>query len=87
MTEKYIKINNLSVSQKLLNFINEEAIPGLDISITKFWQGFDRSVHELAPKNKKLLEERRKLQLEIDRWHLLNRDKEFKIKEYKNYLE
>ena len=87
MTEKYVKINNLSVSQKLLNFINEEAIPGLDISITKFWQGFDRSVHELAPKNKKLLDERRKLQLEIDRWHLLNRDKEFKIKEYKNFLE
>ena len=70
------------MSEKLLNFINDEALPGTEISHSKFWQGFDKSIHELAPKNKKLLEERRKLQLEIDRWHLLNRDKEFKIKEY-----
>ncbi len=26
----------------------------------KFWHGFDKCVHELAPKNKKLLEKREK---------------------------
>ena len=30
----------------------------------------------------KFIDERRKIQLEIDRWHLLNKDKEFKIENY-----
>ena len=86
MTEKYININNLSVSEKLFKFINQEALPGTNINSKNFWQGFDKYAHELAPKNKKLIDERRKIQLEIDRWHLLNKDKEFKIENYKSFL-
>ena len=62
MSKKYIKIKNLSISETLYSFINKEVIPGTNIEKVKFWKGFDHIVHELAPKNKKLLEIREKLQ-------------------------
>ena len=62
MKERYIKIKNLSVSEKLLNFVNEELLPGTKIKKEFFWDEFDRYVHELTPKNKKLLEIRENLQ-------------------------
>ena len=87
MSENYIKINNLSVSDKIYNFINNEALPGLQINESYFWKNFDKAVHELAKKNKELLNVRRKLQLEIDRYHLMNKNNLFNIKDYKNFLQ
>ena len=75
MSENYIKTNNLSVSDKLFHFINNEALPGLKIKKDHFWKNFDKAVHELASKNKELLNVRRKMQLEIDRYHLINKNK------------
>ena len=60
--KQYTKIYNLSVSNKLLNFVNEELLKDTNISSEKFWEGFDRAVHELAPKNKDLLKIREDLQ-------------------------
>ena len=62
MKEKYIKINNLSISKKLLNFVDKELLPGTKINKKKFWNGFNKFVHELSPKNKELLESREKIQ-------------------------
>ena len=62
MKEQSTKIHNLSVSNKLLNFVNEELLKDTNISSEKFWEGFDRVVHELAPKNKDLLKVREALQ-------------------------
>jgi len=87
MTKKYINIQNLSVSENLYNFINKEAIPGTNITEENFWDGLSKVSHELAPKNKKLLNVRKRLQIDIDRWHLENYEKEFNLKEYKSYLE
>ncbi len=87
MTEKYVNIGNLSVSEKLLDFVNKEIIPGTDISSKRFWRGFDEITHQLTPINQSLIDTRRKLQLEIDRWHLNNKDKKFDIKKYKKFLE
>ena len=42
------------------------------ISPEKFWEGFDRVVHELAPKNKSLLKIREDLQKKVDDWHITN---------------
>ena len=53
MKEKYIKIRNLSVSEKLFRFVNEELLPKTKIKRENFWNGFDKYVHELSPKNKK----------------------------------
>ena len=52
-----------------------------------FWDGFDKCVHELAPKNKELLEIREKLQGSIDSWHKDKKNEEFDNKEYKQFLE
>ena len=86
MKEKYIKIKNLSVSEKLLNFVNEELLPGTKIKKEFFWDGFDRYVHELAPKNNKLLEIREKLQKNIDDWHKDRKGQKINIKKYKEFL-
>ena len=87
MKEKYIKIKNLSISDKLLNFVNNELLPGTEIKKENFWGGFNKCVHELAPKNKALLEIREKLQTSIDSWHKDKKNEEFDNKKYKQFLE
>ncbi len=86
MKEQYTKIHNLSVSNKLLNFVNEELLKDTNISSEKFWVGFDRVVHELAPKNKDLLKVREDLQKKIDDWHITNKGNEINLEEYKKFL-
>jgi malate synthase len=86
MKEQYTKIHNLSVSNKLLNFVNEELLKDSNISSEKFWEGFDRVVHELAPRNKDLLEIREDLQKKIDNWHIANKGNEINLEEYKKFL-
>ena len=86
MKEKYIKINNLSISKKLLDFVNKELLPGTKIKKENFWKGFDNIVHQLAPKNKELLEKREKLQKKIDAWHKDEKGKKINIKKYIKFL-
>ena len=87
MAKNYIKIENLSVSENLYNFINKEALPGTKVSESNFWKGINNVTHELVTKNRELLKIRKRLQIDIDRWHLENYEKEFNPKEYKSYLE
>ena len=86
MSKNYQSINNLKVSDELLNFVNNELLKGIDISPKTFWQGFDKAVHDLAPKNNELIKIREDLQRKIDEWHIKNKGKEIKIEEYKNFL-
>ena len=84
--EKFLKTNNLSVSSVLLNFVNKELLPGISVSKNQFWSGFSKTVHDLSPKNKKLIETREKLQKSIDSYHLERKGKKFKLNEYKLFL-
>ncbi len=84
--EKFVKIFNLSVSSVLLNFVNKELLPGTNVSKKQFWKGFSDAVHYLAPKNKKLLEIREKIQKSIDSFHLERKSKSFNFIEYKRFL-
>ena len=86
MTSKYHSVNNLKVSEELLLFVNNELFNGTDISPEKFWKDFDNAVHELAPKNKELIDFRETLQKKIDKWHIDNRGTDIQIKEYKKFL-
>ena len=52
----------------------------------KFWEGLDKCVHELAPKNKNLLGFREILQKKIDIWHRDKKEKKLTIKQYLNFL-
>ena len=86
MKEKYIKINDLSVSKRLANFINVKLLPGTKISKERFWSGFNKYIHELSPKNKSLIEKREKIQKLIDTWHKENKDNRFNLKKYTDFL-
>ena len=86
MKTNYQNVHNLKVSEDLFNFVNNELLNGLNISSEKFWLGFDKTVHELAPKNKELLKIREELQKKIDDWHIKNKGNEIKINEYKKFL-
>ena len=86
MSINYQKINNLKVSEKLLNFVNNDLLKDVDISPSKFWSSFDKIAHDLSERNKELIQIREKMQKKIDNWHIDNREKEFKINEYKKFL-
>ena len=86
MKKQYTKIHDLSVSNKLLTFVNEELLKDTNISSGKFWEGFNRVAHELAPKNKSLIKIRADLQKKINNWHILNKGKEINLEKYKKFL-
>ena len=86
MTSKYLSINNLKVSENLLNFVNNELLKDTEMSQEKFWNGFDKAVHELAPENRKLIQIRENLQKKIDDWHIENKEKKNDLEEYKKFL-
>ena len=86
MNNSFIKINSLSVSKNLAEFVERELLPGLDIDYKEFWDGFEKSINALAPKNKRLLETRETLQSEIDLWLKKNRNGEIDYKKYKEFL-
>ena len=86
MSINYKTVNDLKISKDLLSFVNNELLKDLDISSEKFWLGFDQAIHELAPKNKVLLDVRENLQKKIDDWHLKNKGAKIEIKEYKKFL-
>ena len=59
---KYIQQGRLSLAEELLKFVNNDLLPGTNIDPKKFWSGFDKAAHELAPINKKLLSIRDEMQ-------------------------
>ena len=86
MAKKYILLGQLSIASKLLNFVNNELLPGTDVSKENFWAGLYKYAHELAPKNRKLLQFRENLQKKIDIWHRDKKGEKIDIKEYSNFL-
>ncbi len=78
--------NDLKIASTLFEFVNNEIIPGTDVNHDQFWEKFSKTVHELAPINKSLLEKREIIQKKIDSWHKSNKEKEFNQKDYINFL-
>ena len=86
MAKKYVSLGNLSIAARLLDFVNNELLVGTGIGQKKFWSGLDKCVHELALKNKNLLEFREILQKKIDIWHRDKKSKKINLKSYLNFL-
>ena len=82
----FIEKKGLKISSILFDFVNKEIIPGTDIQTDKFWDGFEKTVHELAPINKRLIEKRVTIQQQIDNWHKKNKGKDLNKKEYTEFL-
>ena len=65
MTDR-LEISGLHVARELADFVIEDVIPGTGIDGYEFWAGFSAIVHEIAPRNRALLERRDELQAEYD---------------------
>lgn len=83
--EKYVQVGSLQVAEQLYEFVNNEAIPGSQVTSEQFWSGFEKIVNEFAPENKRLLEKRAELQRKISEWLKANRDN-FDFEQYKSFL-
>ncbi|MBN9669254.1 malate synthase G [Roseibium aggregatum] len=67
-----IEAHGLQVARDLYDFINEKALPETGVEQDGFWKSLSALIHDLAPKNRALLEKRDSLQATIDAWHKSN---------------
>ena len=84
--QNYVKVGDIQVSKVLYDFVNSDVLPGIEVNGEKFWADFDKVIHEFAPENKALLDERVRLQHEINAWHKENKGST-DLQAYKTFLE
>ncbi|KOR77660.1 malate synthase [Bacillus sp. FJAT-21352] len=82
---EYVKVGNLQVASVLFEFINKDGLPGSELNQEQFWVDFEKLVHDMSPKNKKLLARRDEIQTKINTWHRENKEMDFA--EYKTFLQ
>ncbi len=68
----YVDKSGLKVDRLLVEFVENEAIPGTGVTPAQFWDGFAGLVRDFAPRNRALLAVRDKIQHQIDEWHRAN---------------
>ncbi|MEX0969166.1 MAG: malate synthase G [Paracoccaceae bacterium] len=78
--------SGLQVDDRLVAFIEQQALPGTGITARDFWRGFEALVAELAPENRALLQKRETLQAKLDTWHTDRRDQPHDAKAYADML-
>ena len=79
--------HGLQVDQKLVEFVEVQALPGTGVNTDQFWSGFSDLVHELGPRNNALLQIREDMQTAIDDWHIAKRGKDHDAAAYRDFLE
>lgn len=84
--ENKIKVGGLKIDKALYDLVRDEIAPDTDIDADEFWNAFDAIVKEFAPENRTLLEKRDRLQQQIDKWYLENRDKPIDQDAYHSFL-
>ena len=83
---KYIKTNAVQVEQNFYNFVNDEVLPGTSLDHTDFWYQASNMLKNFYKSNKLLLEDRQRMQSQLDEWNNKNKGKNFQIDEYKAFL-
>lgn len=82
----FVKREGLQIARVLLDFVEQEALPGTGIDSAAFWSGFAALAERLTPVNRALLAERGRLQELIDGWHKERRNKPFDVSAYEKFL-
>ncbi|MDA0351635.1 MAG: malate synthase G [Chloroflexi bacterium] len=82
-----VQLAGLAVAPVLHRFIEKEALPGLAVDATTFWQGLADLIHTFAPRNRALLDRRSELQGAIDSWHRRHQGADFDPAAYRAFLE
>mgnify|MGYP001262354902 FL=1 len=83
---KYIKTNAVQVEQNFYNFVNDEVLPGTSLDHTDFWYQASNMLKNFYKPNKLLLQDRQRMQSQLDEWNKKNKGKNFQIDEYKAFL-
>jgi malate synthase len=78
------ELHNLKFSSELANFVENEMLPGLDISSDDFWSSLSKIFYEFRAENENFLKIREEIQSKIDDWHINNPN--FNFEEYKEFL-
>jgi malate synthase len=68
MTE-FLARHGLSIDARLVDFVQDRALPGTGLDADKFWADFAALLGKFAPENAALLQKREDLQARIDAWH------------------
>jgi malate synthase len=79
--------DSLLVAETLAQFVETEALPGTGVDSGFFWRGLASIVRDLAPRNRALLAERARLQLELDSWHREHAGPVQDMAAYRSFLE
>jgi len=85
--ERRVEKFGLSIAPEIALFVEARALPRTGVKAKEFWKGFSAIVHDLAPKNRALLEHREKLQQKIDAWHLARHGQPQDMAAYRAFLE
>ena len=85
MTARAQKLD-LKIAVELVDFIEKEALPGLDITADAFWAGLADLVQTCGPQNRALLAARSTMQEQIDAWHIARRGQLHDAAAYEAFL-
>ena len=85
MTARAQKLD-LKIAVELVDFIEKEALPGLDITADAFWAGLANLVQTCGPQNRALLKARSTMQEQIDAWHIARRGQSHDAAAYEAFL-
>ena len=83
---KRLNRSNLKVSETLVNFIENDALPNTDVSAERFWNKLELILDHFAPLNKKLLETRSEIKKQMDEFYVENSGKTIDQNLYINFL-
>ncbi|XOV79419.1 MAG: malate synthase G [Aestuariibacter sp.] len=82
---QYITKGQLSIHPDLYRFVNEEALQDSGLTPDIFWQRFEQLLATLQPENTALLEQRDRLQAQLDSYHI--KTPEASAQQYKAFLQ
>lgn len=82
----YNHLAGLQVHPLMQRFVEDELLSGLSLTAPSFWQGLRTLVDEFAARNRTLLDERERLQQEVDAWHLSHRGRHHDQEQYVEFL-
>jgi len=85
--ERRVEQFGLSIAPEIALFVEARALPRSGVRAKDFWKGLSAIVHDLAPKNRALLELREEMQQKIDAWHMARRGQPHDAAAYRAFLE
>ncbi|MGB0920663.1 MAG: malate synthase G [Alphaproteobacteria bacterium] len=69
---QYQEFGSIKVAAELVNFVENEVLPAVNVDAAAFWKGTADIFDKFAGENAALLAKREDLQAKIDAWHMAN---------------